>query len=337
MAKRRLDLLLTERGLVPSRERAKSLIMAGVVYVNGQKEDKAGTGFDPDPDKTRIEVRGQVLPYVSRGGLKLEKALRVFPIRLAGKTCMDIGASTGGFTDCMLQNGAARVFSIDVGYGQLDWKLRNDPRVICMEKTNFRYVTEQTLISAVGSDEEGAAPVAEEMTGKDGADSNKNTGEAAPVAEETTEKSSSEVRVDFASCDVSFISLRIILPPAYAILSPGGQMVCLIKPQFEAGRENVGKKGVVRDRGVHRDVIHACAGYAEEAGFRILGLDYSPIRGPEGNIEYLMWLGKPAGETTARPEASELREASVSEEDSVTEERIRALVDAAHAELDQKN
>ena len=315
MAKRRLDLLLTERGLVPSRERAKSLIMAGGVYVNGQKEDKAGTGFDPDPDKTRIEVRGQVLPYVSRGGLKLEKALRVFPIRLAGKTCMDIGASTGGFTDCMLQNGAARVFSIDVGYGQLDWKLRNDPRVICMEKTNFRYVTEQTLISAVGSDEEGAAP----------------------VAEETTEKSSSGVRVAFASCDVSFISLRIILPPAFAILSPGGQMVCLIKPQFEAGRENVGKKGVVRDRGVHRDVIHACAGYAEEAGFRILGLDYSPIRGPEGNIEYLMWLGKPAGETTAQPEASGLREASVSEEESVTEERIRALVDAAHAELDQKN
>ena len=395
MAKRRLDLLLTERGLVPSRERAKSLIMAGVVYVNGQKEDKAGTGFDPDPDKTRIEVRGQVLPYVSRGGLKLEKALRVFPIRLAGKTCMDIGASTGGFTDCMLQNGAARVFSIDVGYGQLDWKLRNDPRVICMEKTNFRYVTEETLFSAVESGRGAAEPVLEDRRGRTGLASMQAAEETAPASEESSgessEKSRSGIRVDFASCDVSFISLRIILPPAYAILSPGAQMVCLIKPQFEAGRENVGKKGVVRDRGVHRDVIRACTDYAREAGFRILGLDYSPIRGPEGNIEYLMWLDKPAEVTTAQqPEASGLRESSglqgASEElqgaaelqetselqgaaelqetselqgsaelqetselqgaaglqktsglqeVSVTEDQIRELVDAAHAELDR--
>lgn len=283
--KTRLDLLLTERGLAPSRERAKTLIMAGNVYVNGQKEDKAGTGFDPDPDKTVIEVRGQVLPYVSRGGLKLEKALRVFPISLTGMTCLDIGASTGGFTDCMLQNGAARVFAIDVGYGQLDWKLRSDPRVICMEKTNFRYVTPEVLREADAKDD--------------------------PV-------------ITFASCDVSFISLRIILPPAFAVLSPGAEMVCLIKPQFEAGRERVGRKGVVRDRRVHRDVIRACTGYAKEAGFEILGLDYSPIRGPEGNIEYLMWLGKP--DQDRKTEHAPI---------PVTDARIAELVDAAHSELDK--
>lgn len=245
--KQRLDLLLTDRGLVPSRERAKALIMAGVVYVNGQKEDKAGTGFDPDPEKTKIEVRGETLRYVSRGGLKLEKALAVFPIDLQGKTCMDIGASTGGFTDCMLQNGARKVYSIDVGYGQLAWSLREDPRVVCMEKTNFRYVKPEDLGDPI----------------------------------------------DFASCDVSFISLSKILPPAFSVLRENAQMVCLIKPQFEAGRERVGKKGVVRDRSVHCDVIRECTEYAGQAGFTLLGLDYSPIRGPEGNIEYLMWLLKP--------------------------------------------
>ena len=204
--KKRLDVLLVERGLASSREKAKALIMAGIVYVNDNKEDKAGASFDPE--EARIEVRGATLPYVSRGGLKLEKALQVFPIRLDGRICMDIGASTGGFTDCMLQNGAAKVFAIDVGYGQLDWKLRSDPRVVCMEKTNFRYVKPEDL-------GDGPAP-------------------------------------SFASVDVSFIGLDKILPPALAILTPGGEMVCLIKPQFEAGRDKVGKKGVVRDRKVSR-------------------------------------------------------------------------------------
>ena len=241
--KKRLDVLLTEKGLAPSREKAKALIMAGLVYVNNQKEDKAGTQF---PEEAAVEVRGQGLPYVSRGGLKLEKALQVFPVRLEGRVCMDIGASTGGFTDCMLQNGAACVYSIDVGYGQLDWKLREDPRVICMEKTNFRYVKPEDL-------------------------------DAARMP-------------DFASVDVSFISLSKILPPAHEILPAGGEMVCLIKPQFEAGREKVGKKGVVRDPQVHEEVILQTLQTAEEAGFEVLGLSWSPIRGPEGNIEYLMYL-----------------------------------------------
>ena len=206
--KKRLDVLLTERGLAPSREKAKALIMAGIVYVNNQKEDKAGTSF---PEDAVVEVRGQGLRYVSRGGLKLEKAMQCFPIDLNGRFCMDIGASTGGFTDCMLQNGAAGVYAIDVGYGQLDWKLREDPRVICMEKTNFRYVKPEDL--------------------------------------------DPDRMPDFASVDVSFISLSKILPPAHAILPAGGEMVCLIKPQFEAGREKVGKKGVVRDPQVHIEVI----------------------------------------------------------------------------------
>lgn len=245
--KERLDVLMVERGLAPSREKAKALIMSGIVYVDGNKEDKAGTSFDPDESK--IEVRGNTLRYVSRGGLKLEKALQVFPIGLAGKVCMDIGASTGGFTDCMLQNGAALVYSIDVGYGQLDWKLRNDARVICMEKTNFRYLRPEDI--------EGPVP-------------------------------------QFASVDVSFISLSKILPAARDILSEDGQMVCLIKPQFEAGREKVGKKGVVRDPKVHEEVIRAAVQTAQEDGFELLGLDFSPIRGPEGNIEYLMYIQKSA-------------------------------------------
>lgn len=243
MTKKRLDVILTEGGYAASREKAKLLLMSGLVYVNGDKEDKPGTMFDPE--KIRIEVRGESLRYVSRGGLKLEKALEVFPIDLKGRVCMDIGSSTGGFTDCMLQNGAAHVYAIDVGYGQLDWKLRNDVRVTCMEKTNFRYLKPEDL--------KGEAPT-------------------------------------FASCDVSFISLSKILPAAALILPEGAQMVCLIKPQFEAGREKVGKKGVVRDPAVHREVIRAAAGYAAADGFRVLGLDYSPIRGPEGNIEYLMFL-----------------------------------------------
>lgn len=287
--KTRLDILLTERGLAPTREKAKACIMAGIVYVNGQREDKAGTGFDPDPEHTAIEIRGQTLRYVSRGGLKLEKALAVFPISLRGKVCMDIGASTGGFTDCMLMNGAARVYAIDVGYGQLDWKLRNDPRVVCMEKMNFRYLTRREL---------------EEAGGRFGAAENGSEGPAALP--------------EFASCDVSFISLSKILPAARDILPEAGEMVCLIKPQFEAGRGRVGKKGVVRDPAVHEEVICRVAGYAETAGFCVRGLDYSPIRGPEGNIEYLLWLG-------GTGERAELTGGSVA-----------ALVEAAHEELDQQ-
>ncbi len=239
--KKRLDVLLTERGIASSREKAKAMIMEGSVYVDGTREDKAGSSF---PDSVDIEYRGNRLKYVSRGGLKLEKALVSFELDLKDLICMDIGASTGGFTDCMLQNGALKVYSIDVGYGQLDWGLRNDSRVICMEKTNFRYLTEDDIPDTP----------------------------------------------DFASVDVSFISLSKILPAAAAILSERGRMVCLIKPQFEAGRDLVGKKGVVRDPAVHEDVIRSCMGYAASNGFKISGLDFSPIKGPEGNIEYLMYI-----------------------------------------------
>lgn len=241
--KERLDILLVNRGLAPSREKAKALIMAGIVYVDGQKEDKAGSTFDTEKE---IEVRGQTLKYVSRGGLKLEKAMDVWPIRMEGNICMDIGSSTGGFTDCMLQNGAAKVYAIDSGRGQLDWKLRNDERVVCMEKTNARYLDRELIPEPI----------------------------------------------DFFSVDVSFISLSKILPPAFALLKEGGQAVCLIKPQFEAGREKVGKKGVVRDRKVHVEVIESVLADAQAIGFHILGLEYSPIKGPEGNIEYLVWLGR---------------------------------------------
>lgn len=241
--KERLDILVVNRGLAPSREKAKAMIMAGNIFVGNEREDKPGSKFD---EECEITVHGKTLPYVSRGGLKLEKAIKTFDIELDGLICMDIGASTGGFTDCMLQNGASKVYSVDVGYGQFDWKLRNDERVVCMEKTNIRYVTSDDI------DDE----------------------------------------LDFASCDVSFISLTKVLPAALNLLKDGGKMVCLIKPQFEAGKEKVGKKGVVRDSKVHLEVIEKILDYASDNGFVIIGLDYSPIKGPEGNIEYLVYIEK---------------------------------------------
>ena len=241
--KQRLDVLLVEKGLCESREKAKALIMAGQVYVDGQKCDKAGENIDAS--KTP-EIRGEVLKYVSRGGLKLEKALSIFPIDLNEKICMDIGASTGGFTDCMLQNGAKKVFAVDVGYGQFSWKLRNDTRVVNMERTNIRYVTPENI----------------------------------------------GVPLDFASIDVSFISLKLVLPVLYTLLSPSGEAVALIKPQFEAGRGQVGKKGVVRDIKVHYSVLENVLAFAITSGFSVCGLSYSPIKGPEGNIEYLAYLKK---------------------------------------------
>ena len=243
--KERLDVLLVRRGLAESREKAKAVIMAGCVYVNDQKEDKAGAMFD-ETKISNLEVRGNTLPYVSRGGLKLAKAMKQFDISLEGEVCMDIGASTGGFTDCMLQNGAVKAYSVDVGHGQLAWKLRNDERVVCMEKTNFRYMVREDI----------------------------------------------QDDLDFASVDVSFISLTKILGPAYNLLKTDAQMVCLIKPQFEAGKEKVGKKGVVREPSVHREVIEMVMDYAVSIGFEILHLDFSPIRGPEGNIEYLLHIYK---------------------------------------------
>ena len=241
LKKERLDVLLVNKGLAESREKAKRTIMAGIVYVDGQKEDKAGTTFDPE---VSIEVRGNVLPYVSRGGLKLEKAIKEFGVSCEGKVCLDIGASTGGFTDCMLQNGAVKVFAIDVGHGQLDWKLRNDERVVCMEKTNIRYVTPEDL------------------------------GEKASLV----------------SIDVSFISLKLVLPVVKTLINDDCQVVCLIKPQFEAGRDQVGKKGVVRDKKVHTEVIEKTLSFAYSIGFVLKGLTFSPIKGPEGNIEYLAEL-----------------------------------------------
>ena len=241
--KERLDVLLVERGLATSREKAKAIIMSGLVYVDGSKEDKAGTAF---PENVNIEVRGNTLKYVSRGGLKLEKAMSEFHLPLDGKVCMDVGSSTGGFTDCMLQNGATRVYAVDVGYGQLDWKLRNDERVVCMEKTNIRYV----------------------------------------VPDDIGEK------IDFSSIDVSFISLTKVLLPVKNLLKEDGSIVCLIKPQFEAGREKVGKKGVVRDKGVHIEVIEKVIAYAKSIELIPLMLSFSPVKGPEGNIEYLLYLSK---------------------------------------------
>ena len=241
--KKRLDVLLTERGLQESRQRAQAVIMSGEVFVNGQRVDKPGTAVAED---AQIEIRGGTLAYVSRGGLKLEKAMARFPIDLHGAVCADIGASTGGFTDCMLQNGAEKVYAVDVGYGQLAWKLRSDPRVVCLERTNARYLTHEQV-----PDE-----------------------------------------LDFASVDVSFISLKLILPPLNDLLKDGGHAACLVKPQFEAGREKVGKKGVVRDPDVHLEVLEHFLDHAKESGFTVLGLTYSPIRGPEGNIEYLGYLEK---------------------------------------------
>lgn len=241
--KERLDVLLTERGFFDSREKAKAVIMAGEVFVNGQREDKAGSKFDREAE---IEVKGKVLKYVSRGGLKLEKAVEVYGLNLDGKVCIDIGSSTGGFTDCMLQNGAIKVYAIDVGTNQLAWKLREDERVVSMEKTNIRYVTE------------GQIPE----------------------------------KADFASVDVSFISLTKVLPVAVNLLKDDAHMVCLIKPQFEAGREKVGKKGVVRDFTVHREVMELITNFAVELNFLIKGLTFSPVKGPEGNIEYLIYMQK---------------------------------------------
>lgn len=241
--KMRLDVAVFERGLAETREKAKALIMAGSVYLNGQKALKGGAAVK---DTDIIEVRGAVNPYVSRGGLKLHKAVQNFGLSLEGCVCMDIGASTGGFTDCMLSNGAAKVYAIDVGYGQLAWKLRCDERVVNMERTNFRYVTHEQIPE----------------------------------------------QVDFASVDVSFISLRKILPVMRELLRDGGMAVCLIKPQFEAGRENVGKKGVVRDRAVHESVVASITEFAVESGFNVCNVDFSPIKGPEGNIEYLMLVEK---------------------------------------------
>ena len=239
--KERLDVLLVNRNLAESREKAKAIIMSGIVYVDGQKEDKAGTMFE---DTVSVEVRGHTLAYVSRGGLKLEKAMTHFGVTLNGKICMDVGASTGGFIDCMLQNGAVKVYSVDVGHGQLAWKLRNDERVVCMEKTNIRYVTPEDIPD----------------------------------------------RIQFASIDVSFISLTKVLGPVKELLTEDGQIVCLIKPQFEAGREKVGKKGVVREKSTHLEVIESVIAFAKSIGFGILNLEFSPIKGPEGNIEYLLYL-----------------------------------------------
>jgi len=246
VAKKRLDILLTERGMADSRHKAQALIMAGQVYVSGQKVDKAGASLD---ENAKIEVRGQTLAYVSRGGLKLEKAMKTWPIRLEGFICGDIGASTGGFTDCMLQNGAVRVYSVDVGYGQLAWSLRSDERVVCLERTNARYLTHEQV-----PDE-----------------------------------------LDFASVDVSFISLKLILPALRGLLKENGQVVCLVKPQFEAGKEKVGKKGVVRDPAVHLEVLEHFLEHAKESDFSVKDITFSPIKGPEGNIEYLGWLQAGAG------------------------------------------
>ena len=267
--KERLDVLVFKNGFADSREKAKTLIMSGDVFVNGQREDKPGTTFDEE--KSTITVKENPLKYVSRGGLKLERAVDVFNLNLTDFVCMDIGASTGGFTDVMLQNGAKKVYSIDVGHGQLAWKLRCDERVVCMEKTNFRYLEPSSIADVI----------------------------------------------DFASCDVSFISLSKIFPAAFNILRDGAEMVCLIKPQFEAGREKVGKKGVVRDKKVHLEVIHNVIRYALDTGFTVADLNYSPIRGPEGNIEYLLKLSKTA------------------EGCLVDDSKINEMVSAAHEVLDK--
>ena len=266
--KERLDILLVERGIITSRERAKACIMEGRVYVNGQKLDKAGEKVSVDSD---IEYRGDTLKYVSRGGLKLEKAMKTWDISLEGKVCMDIGASTGGFTDCMLQNGASKVFSVDVGYGQFAWKLRTDERVVCMERTNIRYVTPEDIDNDL---------------------------------------------LDFASIDVSFISLKKIMPATLGLLKDDGEVVALIKPQFEAGREKVGKKGVVREISTHKEVVHGIIDFLIEQDLNVLGVGYSPIKGPEGNREYLVYFTK-----------------NKDKESSFEKEDIDAVVEASHVEI----
>ena len=263
----RLDVLLVDRALAESRQKAQATIMCGLVFVNGQRVDKPGAAVAEDAS---VEVRGQALRYVSRGGLKLEKAMSIWPIALQDAICMDIGASTGGFTDCMLQNGAAKVYAVDVGYGQLAWKLRSDPRVVCLERTNARYLSRQE------------------------------------IPEEP----------DFASVDVSFISLKLILPAIAGVLKDGGEVVCLVKPQFEAGREKVGKKGVVRDPAIHLEVLERFLEHVRENGFTALELSWSPVRGPEGNIEYLGWLRKAAWEEKSFD--------------------LTALVEASHEELENR-
>lgn len=294
--KERLDVLLVKQGLAPSREKAKAIIMSGNVFVAGQREDKAGSVFD---EAAVITVKENLLKYVSRGGLKLEKAMQCFPITLASTVCMDIGASTGGFTDCMLQNGAAKVYSVDVGHGQLAWKLRNDERVVCMEKTNFRYMAPSDIQDAL----------------------------------------------DFASVDVSFISLTKILIPARNLLKEGGRMVCLIKPQFEAGRDKVGKKGVVREPEIHREVIAKVIDFADLTGFGVQGLTYSPVKGPEGNIEYLVFLEKkatlPEEIISLTEHEAERRLAEVQAEGEGLcakpewKENIRNIVEQAHEALEK--
>ena len=296
--KERLDVIMVTAGYAESREKAKAIIMAGNVFVDGQREDKAGTYFDTD--KVKIEVKGATQKYVSRGGLKLEKAMTHFGLSLTGKVCMDIGASTGGFTDCMLQSGAVKVYAVDVGHGQLAWKLRNDERVVCMEKTNFRY-----------------------LTGEDIAD-----------------------ELDFASVDVSFISLTKILLPARALLKDRGEMVCLIKPQFEAGRDKVGKKGVVKDPDIHKEVISKILDYADSLGFCVKNLEYSPIKGPEGNIEYLVYLSL---HKELRPESHHFSEHEAEQNlltvteghcglsaDEKWHKLVSDTVYAAHKELDKR-
>lgn len=267
--KKRLDVLVFEKGLADSREKARALIMSGLVYIDHQKYDKPGEAVAEDSE---IEIRGKAVPYVSRGGLKLEKAMREFPVDIHGAVCMDVGASTGGFTDCMLQNGAAKVYAVDVGYGQLAWSLRTDPRVVNLERTNARYLTREQIPE----------------------------------------------KIFLSSVDVSFISLTKILPAIHELLQEGGYAVCLIKPQFEAGREKVGKKGVVRDPSVHADVIQAVLGFARETGFAVHALTFSPVKGPEGNIEYLVCLQK----------------TDPVYEESTTTFDAEAVVAASHQELD---
>ena len=269
--KKRIDILLVEKELVQSRERAQTEIMAGNVFINGQRVDKAGEKFD---EKIEIQVRGKAVPYVSRGGLKLEKALAVFGLDLNGKVCIDVGASTGGFTDCLLKNGAVKVYSIDVGYGQLAWEIRQDPRVICMDRTNIRYVEP------------------------------KHIGEPA----------------DFCSIDVSFISLTLVLPPVLKLLKDEGEIICLIKPQFEAGRDKVGKKGVVRDIEVHREVLRKVLDWARGHQLSVLEIDFSPVKGPEGNIEYLVYISK--------KHSKELKD---------IDETIEKVLQTSHTELKEKN
>lgn len=266
--KERLDILLVEKGIITSREKAKACIMEGRVYVNGQKVDKAGEKVGVDSD---IEYRGDTLKYVSRGGLKLEKAMATWDLTLDDKVCMDIGASTGGFTDCMLQNGAAKVFAVDVGYGQFAWKLRTDERVVCMERTNIRYVTPEDIDNDL---------------------------------------------LDFASIDVSFISLKKIMPATLSLLKDDGEVVALIKPQFEAGREKVGKKGVVREISTHKEVVHGIIDFLLEQDLNVLGVGYSPIKGPEGNREYLVYFSK-----------------NKDKESSFVKEDIDAVVEASHVEI----